>query len=85
MGRNAGRLRRAGSLRTQERNHFAGKKADGLQAFLERQVAERELPHHVIAPGCAELAGEELSHRCRRAGNALSVLGEQIEARRPGM
>src|SRR6478672_1858244 len=85
MGRNAGRLRRAGRLRTQERNHFASKKADGSQAFLERQVAEGELPHHVVASGRADFAGEEFSDRGRRAGDSLSALGEQIECRRPGM
>ena len=69
----------------QERNHFVGKEADGLQRFLECQVAEGELPHHVVAPSRAELASEEFSDRCRRAGDSLPALGKQIEACRPGM
>src|SRR5262249_31677355 len=86
MHRNAGHFLRAGGrLRAQERHHRAGEAADGLQAFLARQVAEGELPDHVVAAGFGELRVEESSHRCRRAGDALAALDQQIESRGTGM
>src|SRR5262249_39088834 len=44
-----------------------------------------ELPDHVVATGFGELGGEELRHRCRRAGDALAALDQQIEGRGTGM
>src|SRR5262249_11157414 len=86
MRRNAGYfLRTGGGLRAQERYHLAGEEADGLQAFLARQIAEGELPDHVVATGFGELGGEELRHRCGRAGDALAALDQQIEGRGTGM
>src|SRR5262245_21239160 len=78
-------LRAGGRHRAQERHHLAGEKADGLQAFRARQIAEGELPDHVVTTGFGELAVEELSHRCRRAGDALATLEQQIEGRGTGM
>src|SRR5262249_34307365 len=86
MRRNAGHFLRAGGrLRAQERHHLAGEEADGLQAFRTRQVAEGELADHVVATGFGKLRVEELSHRCRRAGDALAALDQQIEGRGTGM
>ena len=53
-----------------------------MQAFLERQVAERELPNDVIAAGRLEMRGKKFSDRPWRAGDALPALHEQIEGRR---
>src|SRR5207245_9295175 len=39
----------------------------------------------VVATGFGELGGEELSHRCRCAGDALPALDQQIEGRGTGM
>ena len=86
MRRNAGHFLRAGGrLRAQERHHLAGEEADRLQAFLAGQIAEGELPDHVVATSFGKLRVEEPSHRCRRAGNALAALDQQIEGRGTGM
>src|SRR5262249_2602303 len=42
-------------------------------------------PDHVVATGFGELGGEELRHRCLRAGDALAALDQQIEGRGTGM
>src|SRR5712691_371366 len=80
MRRNAGR--RGGDLpAAQLRHHLADEAADRLQAFPQRQIAERELPDQVVAAGLLELGGEELRDRGRRAGDALAALDHPIEGR----
>ena len=72
-------------LARKHRHDLAGEQADRSQAFLPRQIAESELPDHVIATGLVELGGEEVGHRRRRAGDALAALDHQVEGRGAGM
>src|SRR5229473_5378319 len=75
MSRNAGRLVYAcGGLRTQSRHYVAHEKADGLQAFLQAEIAEGKLSDDVIAAGFMKLRGKEFRHCCGRSGDALAAL-----------